>query len=163
MILSLRQCHRRMFLVIGILLPVAFAVGIMARKPVPRMTALPGGLNVPLPLSAELVWERRDLFEKVPVGVRLARVTATTGANEVSFFAPADFVKPDLMVYWVAGPSSRPDGLPENARLLGAFDSAVLPLPAEVMAETGAIILFSLADQEVVDVSKTIWWSDSAR
>jgi len=41
MIRSLRQRHRRVVIALGAFLPIAFAVGIAARKSVPSMTSLP--------------------------------------------------------------------------------------------------------------------------
>jgi hypothetical protein len=47
--------------------------------------------------------------------------------------------------------------LPGNAQLLGAFNSSsALVLPAEAATQTGVLILYSLADNEIVDVSKPI-------
>jgi len=40
MIRPLRQRHRRIFITLGIFLPLAFALGIAARKSVPKMSAL---------------------------------------------------------------------------------------------------------------------------
>jgi hypothetical protein len=66
-----------------------------------------------------------------------------------------DFVKPDLIVYWVAGSPSITDMLPNNARLLGALSSSVaLSLPPDAASGSGVLILYSLADQELVEVSK---------
>lgn len=41
MISPLRQSHRRMFIALGVLLPLVFVVGIAGRKPVPVATHLP--------------------------------------------------------------------------------------------------------------------------
>jgi len=155
MILSLRQRHRRMFAVIGIVIPVAFAVGIAARKPVPSVTSLPMGLTASSKKFGPTEWERADLFAKTSVTIRLLRERAVASHFAVSFAAPKDFVKPDLIVYWVAGNPNITDALPDNARLLGAFNSSVaLPLPPDIASGTGVLVLYSLADQEVVEVSK---------
>ena len=62
-----------------------------------------------------------------------------------------DFVKPDLMVYW-APESNLTTPCPTNAILLGAFSSPPLPLPTKLNKSPGALVLFSLADDEIVDV-----------
>ena len=155
MIRPLRQRHRRMVIVLGVFLPVAFAVGIAARKPVPGMTSLPKELVASRQKFAATEWERADLFTKTRIQVRLLRESAGAGHFAVEFSAAKDFVKPDLIVYWVAGSPNTTDTLPDSARLLGAFNSSVaLSLPPDAASGGGALILYSLADQEVVEVSK---------
>jgi hypothetical protein len=155
MIHSLRQRHRRLVIALGVFLPLAFALGIAARKPVPSMNAFPGQLDAaPQPFTAT-EWERADLFGNVPIPLRLLREHANAGRFAVAFSAAKNIVKPDLMVYWVAGNPSLADTLPGNAQLLGAFDSfTALALPAEAARQTGMLVLYSLADNEIVEASK---------
>jgi hypothetical protein len=157
MIRPLRQRHRRLVVVLGVFLPVALAVGIAARKPVPGMTSLPKELVASPREFAATEWERADLFTKTPIQVRLLRESTGAGRFAVAFSAAKDFVKPDLIVYWVAGISNitDTDTLPENSRLLGVFNSSVaLALPSDAAPGSGALVLYSLAVQEIVDVSK---------
>ena len=155
MIRRLRQRHRRMVIVLGAFLPVAFAVGIAARKSVPDMTSLPKELVTPRQKFAATEWERADLFTKAPIQVRLLRESAGAGHFAVEFSAAKDFVKPDLIVYWVTGSPNVTDTLPDNARLLGVFNSSVaLLLPLDAASGSGELALYSLADQEIVEVSK---------
>ena len=154
MIHPLRQRHRRILFVLGMVLPLAFVWGIVARKPMPKMAALPSKLSAaPQKFNAQ-IWERTNLFAKPLIRVRLLRETAATGGYAVEFFALKDFIKPDLMVYWVAGNSVLTGELPSNAQRLGVFSSAALNLPNNVTAQSGALILYSLADNEVVAFSK---------
>jgi hypothetical protein len=144
-----------MVIALGILLPVAFVAGVAARKPVPGMISLPAGLVAPPQKIAAIDWERTDLFAKTPIQVRLLRESAGVGPFAVGFSAPKDFVKPDLMVYWVAGNPNITDTLPGDARLLGVFNPSVtLPLPTNPGPGNGVLVLYSLADQQVVEVSK---------
>ena len=155
MIRPLRQRHRRIVAVIGVLLPVAFAAGIAARKPAPTVASLPKALARTSQHFEAVEWERADLFTKTPIQIRLLRESAGVGHYAVTLSVAKDFVKPDLIVYWVAGSPSITDTLPDNARLLGAFNSSVaLSLPPEVISGSGVLILYSLADQEIVEVSK---------
>lgn len=154
MIRPLRQLHRRTFAVLGIALPVAFAISIAARKPVPSVANLPAELNSSSKKLAETVWEREDLFARVVVRVQLSRGAAGVGGYAVSLSASLDFVKPDLIVYWVPGNPNVSDTVPENAQLLGSFSASGLKLPSESATGIGSLILFSLANQEIVDVSK---------
>ena len=155
MIRPLRQRHRRMVIVLGVFLPIAFLIGIAARKSVPGMTSLPQELVASPQKFAVTEWERADLFTKTPIQVRLLRESAGAGHFAVEFSAARDFVKPDLIVYWVAGSPNVTDTLPDNARLLGVFNSSVaLSLPPDAGPDSGVLVLYSLADQEIVGVSK---------
>lgn len=163
MLLSLRRHHRHIFIALRVLLPVAFAVGVVARKSVPTMNELPVAL-VAAPQKFEAVeWERADLFAKSPIGVRLLREQKDAGRFAISFSAVKDFVKSDLIVYWVAGNPNITAPLPDNAILLGGFGMTALLLPDEVVKSDGSLILYSLADNEIVDVSKPILFIDSIK
>jgi len=164
MIRPLRQRHRHIFMVLGVFLPVAFAVGIAARKPVPLANGLAAALTATTQEFNNIEWQRADLFAKSSVQVRLLREQNGAGKFAVAFSAANIFLKPDLLVYWVAGNSSITDTLPGNAQLLGAFNSSsALVLPAEAATQTGVLILYSLADNEIVDVSKPIRFNESTR
>ena len=151
----LRQRHRRMVIVLGVFLPLAFAVGIAARKPVPGMTSLPKELLTSPQKFAATQWERADLFTKAPIQVRLVRESADAGHFAVEFSATKDFVKPDLIVYWIAGSRNITNTLPDDAQLLGAFNPFLaLPLPSHAETTNGTLVLYSLADHELVEASK---------
>ncbi len=153
MIRPLRQRHRHIVIVLELFLPLAFAAGIVARKPLVTVKELPPALApAPQPV-ADLVWKYRDLFSNAPVKVRLLR-EKDPGRFAVQFSAPAGFLKPDLIVYWVAGKAQLAGALPANATLLGSFSAISLPLPAEAAKSNGLLVLYSLADNEIVDVSK---------
>jgi len=155
MIRPLRQRHRRMVIALGVILPVAFAVGIAARKSVPGMTSLPKELVASPQTFAVTEWQRADLFTKTPMQVQLLRENAGTGHFAVEFSAAKDFVKPDLIGYWIAGNPKITETLPDNARLLGVFNlSVALSLPLDAASASGVLVLYSLADQEIVEVSK---------
>ena len=163
MIRSLRQQHRRTFIALGIFLPIAFAVGLTARQRVPTVAELPAALAATSQKFAAVEWERTDLFAKSPVQVRLLREQKDAGRFAIAFSAAKDFVKPDLIVYWVAGNQSTTDTFPANAILLGSFSATALPLSDEVSKSNGALILYSLADNEIVAASKPVRFNDSAK
>ena len=148
---------------LGFFLPVAFAVGIAARKPVPEVRSLPKELASAAPRFESQEWQRADLFAKSPVRVHLMRERSGAGKFAVEFSAAKDFVRPDLIVYWVAGNPTSTDKLPDNAILLGSFSAQPLPLSNEITKSTGQLVLFSLADNEIVDVSKPIQFNDSTK
>ncbi|MDR3456266.1 MAG: hypothetical protein P4N60_02380 [Verrucomicrobiae bacterium] len=156
MIHPLRQRHRHIIIALGILLPVAFAAGIAARKPLPEVNTLPDGISPPINLFAAEVWSREDLFYMSPVRIRLLREQSGTGKFAVTLAAAKDFVKPELLVYWLYGNPSVTNALPHNAILLGSFTAPQLPLPAVAEKTNGLLVLYSLADNQIVDVSKPI-------
>jgi hypothetical protein len=162
MIRPLRQRHHHIVVALGIFLPVAFAVGIAERKPVPPVNVLPPVLATTPQSIPEIVWKRGDLFSNAPVEARLLR-EEISGRFAVQFSAAADFLKPDLLVYWVAGNPALTGPLPENATLLGKFDSPALPLPDESTTNSGVLVLFNLADSQIVDMSKPARFNDSMK
>ena len=161
MIRPLRQRHRKIVIALGVTLPILFSIGIAARRPVPTMASLPSELGTFSRGSAATVWKRSDLFTKAPIQARLLRESGKSGRFALELSAPGDFVKPDLIVYWVAGSSKVTGALPNNALLLGAFSLAVFTLPANMPSEDGILVLYSLANNEIEAVSKPLRLSNS--
>jgi hypothetical protein len=152
-----------MVTVLGVLLPIAFAAGIAARKSAPTIAALPAALTTTPQHFEAVEWERADLFTKTPIRVRLVRESSGAGRFAVELSAAKDFVKPDLIVYWIAGNPNLTDTLPDNARLLGGFEAKALQLPGEAGETNGVLVLFSLANGEVVDVSQPTRFNGSTK
>jgi hypothetical protein len=161
MIRPLRQRHRRMIIALGVILPIVFSLGIAARRPVPSMASLPGALGTFARRSAAIVWERSDLFAKAPIQARLLRESGKSGRFALELLAPGDFVKPDLIVYWVAGSSKVTEALPDNALLLGTFSLAIFTLPANMPSEDGSLVFYSLANNEIEAVSTPLRLANS--
>lgn len=153
MIYSLRQTHRRIFSVLGVLLPLVLVIGIVARRSVPQIEVLPPELSSSTQTFTATDTVRDDLFAKAAVTVRIWK-DLQSGQLAVGFSAPRHLLKPDLLVYWTSSGTPLAGELPADAVLLGAFAASPLPLPAEAERGAGALLLFSLADQEIVEVSK---------
>ncbi len=162
MIRPLRICHRRIFMVLGLLLPIAFGLGIAARNQVPVAANLPAALNTPARPFVASDWEQTDIFTNAPVYAHTLRPTVR-GHRAISLSAEPGFVKPDLLVYWAPAQSGAADKLPANAVLLGAFNLPELTLPADAAKTDGVVILYSLADGEVVAVSRPVRFDDSTK
>jgi len=161
MIRPLRQRHRRIVIAMGVVLPVVFTLGVAARKPAPTVPSLltePAGVHFS---SATTVWDRSDLFAKAAIQVRLLRENRSSDRFALRLSAARDFAKPDLIVYWVAETSKVAGSLPDNALLLGVFHSDFLLLPTEAAAQAGLLVLYSLANSEIVDVSRPLRINDS--
>ena len=56
-------------------------------------------------------------LQRRPLQVYLLREQKSSGRFGIEFSAAKDFVKPDLIVYWVAGNPNITDALPDNAIL----------------------------------------------
>ena len=154
MIRPLRQRHRVIVCTLGVLLPVAFAAGLVARKPVPVAATMPPGLAGQGNDFGSVVWTKTDIWPGQRIVTSLRRDSTGSVAVELMF---RDLAKPDVLVYWAAGKESAVEGLPANARLLGALSNrAPLPIPADVRGEAGRFVLYSLADHEVVAASKSL-------
>ena len=139
---------------LGVLLPVAFAAGIAARKPVPVAATVPSGLAGTVNGFGKVVWTKTDIWPGQRITTNLRRDSAGSVAVELMF---RDLAKPDVLVYWAAGKESAVEGLPDNARLLGVLSNrAPLRIPADARGGAGRFVLYSLADHEVVAASNSL-------
>jgi len=152
MIRPLRQRHRVTVCLLGVVLPLAFVAGMAARKPVPVAATLPSGLAGKGNEFGKGVWTKTDLWPGQRIITIIRQDAAGSVAAELIF---RDLVKPDVLVYWAAGKGTTAvEELPDDARLLGALSNGVpLPIPADVRREVGRVVLYSLADHEVVAAS----------
>lgn len=155
MIIELRRRHRRIVYSLGFLLPAAFVAGLAARHPVPVASALPAALAPESRRFDRVVWDRAGLWPQTAIRTLLLCNQSGGGGFAVELSAPAEIAGPDLLVYWVPGGTNSAPALPENAIFLGAFvqtKPAAIPLPGEA-ASNGALLLYSLADHEIVATS----------
>jgi hypothetical protein len=165
MVRPLRQRHRIVVLALSAFLPVAFVLGIASRRSVPLIPALPSGLSAQAGQISQSVWVRDDLWEKKPLRTRLLSDPLTSNlALEVTATTPV--VLPDVLLYWAPGTSKVDDLLPGDAVLLGEWmqesaNPVAVPRPAKVLQ--GRLILYSLADHEIVNVSKPFAFQDYGR
>ena len=146
-----------MVLALGVLLPAAFSLGIASRNSMPLLRELPGNLPHQPVSSYNAAWVREDLWEKSQLRTRLLRIsTQPTLALEVT--APEPIVKPDVLLYWIPGNPQIQESLPNGAVLLGAWmQDPVRPLnvPPAAKGSQGKLVLYSLADHEIVNVTKS--------
>lgn len=161
MIQPLRRRHRQVFMLLGVTLPVVLIIGFATHPPLPAATGLLPGLTTTATAFSTMVWQRDGLFAQAPVQVRLLRTQDGTRGFALNLTGPNDFLKPDLLVYWVSGQPQITDTLPGEARLLGAFSAGPLPLPAEAARGSGVLVLYSLANNEIVAVSRPLQLNDS--
>ena len=152
MIRPLRQRHRLIVCTLGVLLPVAFTAGLSARKPVPVPANVTWQFADQTSDFGRVVWTKPDIWPGQRIITSLRR--DATGLVAVELMS-RDLAKPDVLVYWAAGKETA--GLPTNARLLGALSNhAPLRIPSDVRGEDGRLLLYSLADHEVVSTSNPV-------
>jgi len=95
------------------------------------------------------------LFSKALIPAVLLRERADTGRYAIQLFVPAAFAKPDVLIYWRPVANISKDSIPDDAVFVGPVSgSTPRPLPGEISSAPGTLILYSLANGEVVDVSK---------
>jgi hypothetical protein len=156
MIRPLRRRHRVTVFALTITLPAAFAVGIASRSEVPTSKLGAPALHAEIHNQVE-IWSRNDLWEKKAILTRLLRVNPGPKELAVTLSTMDRIVRPDLLVYWVPGEPKTLNSLPDDAFLLGSFEQstpAPLTLPEPATKQVGVLVLYSLADQELVAVSK---------
>lgn len=154
MIFPLRQRHHQTVIALGAFLPVVFIVGITLRKPMPTPGELPAALEEPARPGEDIGAPLKDLFAKMPLQVQVVQETQSPRRFAVELSGERNLVKPDLIVYWAAGNPAVGQMVPDTAILLGAFQDKFLPLPPQAARSPGVLLLYSLADGEMVDVSK---------
>ena len=148
----LRQRHRAMVCTLGVLVPLAFIAGVAARRPVPASRSVPTALESRAPDFVTVLWTRADLWPGQRIVTSLRRNAAGSVAVELLI---RDLVRPDVLVYWAAGEETAVEGLPDSARLLGVHsNNTPLPIPGDARREGGRFLLYSLADHEVVALSR---------
>lgn len=152
MIRPLRRRHRLVMCALGIVLPLALIAGIAARRPAPMMMSVPPELAGKATILGKVVWTSADVWPSQPIITSLRRATNGSVAVEFTFH---ELVKPDVLVYWAPGKEAAGEGLPDNARLLGALVNRIpLPIPSDLRGKAGRFVLYSLAEHEVIAMSK---------
>jgi hypothetical protein len=157
MIRSLRQRHRVMLITLATIVPTGFAAGLLSRREIPIQATIGAELTARAAPEVE-VWARNDLWSGYNLDTRLVRTGDVPSRFAIEISSKSQIVRPDVLVYWAPREVPVQGGVPDEAILLGKFDSVhplPLPLPEEAVRLTGVVILYSLADQEIVATSKT--------
>jgi len=156
MVRLLRQRHRIAVSALSVLLPAAFVLGIGSRHSLPPAISLPAAFENKPPAESLARWSRNDLWEKEQLNTRLLEDPARSNLS-LEVTAPESTPRPDVLLYWSFGNGSIEDSLPKNAIFLGAWSQqpgSNVELPSAARGE-GKLILYSLADHEIVNISKS--------
>jgi hypothetical protein len=145
---DLRQTHRATFYVLALMLPVSFAIALIARKPAIVSQSAPIGPAVNELDSTEVIWTRMDLWPGHNISSTLHRDAKNSVGIELTCH---DLPRPDLLLYWVANPATPADALPADALFLGAVRGGkLIRVPDGIRGESGLLVIYSLADNEVL-------------
>jgi len=138
MIQPLRQVHARMFLALGIVLPVLFIAGVRSRR-IPAVKA-----HTKMRTSPANAEQEHTVLND---GTRLAaRVFRDASGTAVEISSSSDLLAPDVLVY--ASASESKHDVPPDAVLLGSFISGnTYRLPS---ANSRFVLLYSLARKELL-------------
>lgn len=148
MIRPLRVAHRRIIPALGLLLPLATAAALQARRPPPTMDTLPQAL-APVRLDAGAGPRRDGLWTGAFLATTLGRAQ---GRRAVSLSPLAPLRQPDPLLYWVEEAPAPGGALPAACWLLGTLGEGpdqVFLLPASA-GSTGALVLYSLPNAAVI-------------
>ncbi len=159
MIRPLRQIHRASAIVLSVTLPIVFVAAIALRSPTPLVAARSGRVNSTESAFKTLVWEKSDLWTKPVIKTRLFSDEPASKPSRlaVQLIPDQSLTRPDVLIYWMPSVAGPLDQVPDDAVLLGSIAShPVMPLPVSPGKTLGALILYSLADHEVLAVSKSI-------
>lgn len=144
MIRPLRRRHRRMVVVLAVVLPALFLFALRARRPLPEVNALVetvdrvGRLDG-TPVDVALAWSTDDGIPEIA-----ARVWSEGRVLEL--LPAADPARPDVLVYWQPARSGTPGA---GSLLLGAMagdEPRRFRLPDEARRADGHLLLWSVTD-----------------
>ncbi len=169
MIRPLRRRHDAMIGVLALVVPVLFALTLVARPSEatwlgavpPTFVEGPDGVRL---LTDRDVPARRPLDPPAPLPLDAGRLVGVHTSGDMAWLDVETGDLPDhpgLLLAWVpdaeavrpgeADPGFTP--LPRDAHLIGALRARAAcryPLPADALAGTGALLLYSLGHQTVV-------------
>jgi hypothetical protein len=153
MILSRRKIHRFSFIVLAIVLPLVFGVGVFLQ---PQMLPADSSTAPLFALSGAGATQSSEI-EASTISAQGFRFQAQTfqgeGNQMLLALTPATVVKlPDPLVYWQAG-EAQGETLDPRAILLGSLSGASqrqFALPAVAQGQDGSLVLYTLGYQRIV-------------
>ena len=160
MIRALRQRHRTTTTALSIILPVVFLIAVTRRNPLPLSAARPGLITSTQPTFNNPIWEKNDLWAKPLIKTRLFSNNPTNQPSRfaVQLIPEQPIIRPDVLAYWTPTMVGSLDQVPDSAVLLGSItgEPVMMPLPSSSGKTLGSLILYSLADHEVIGVSSPL-------
>ena len=152
MIFNLRHRHRLIFSGMILVLPVAFATGILFRSAPQPMNAGPALLpKSGAPLS-RFIFETADLWPAANIITRVFADSLPPALLAVELEPQEVVPLPEILIYWKPGLPAPEAGSLHDAFLVGTLKDKQrrrLLLPQQAAQTDGHIMLFSLAHQRI--------------
>ena len=150
---KLRNKHRLIVTSLAFLLPISVGTALAVRQPFAITRTLSPPLAAGVAEHGPIVWSRGDLWSGKKIFTSLRR----DAMNHVSIdLMYRDLPFADLLLYWVPGQAEKLEGLPATARFLGTiFRGVPLQIPADLRGEVGRLVIYGLADHEIVTHTST--------
>jgi len=153
MIRPLRQRHRLIISTLAVLLPLAFVLGLSARKTSPTMRETPPALR-PEPFSLpRVLFEKEDLWSGMKITTRVCAEALPATRLVLELQPQEDLHSPDILVYWSPQISGSAHELLKEAHLLGTLAGRQKHswlLSGTMVQAEGTLILYSLGHQTVL-------------
>ncbi len=152
MILSLRRRHRWLIAILSVLLPLAFAAAMFARK-APRANEAPAAFPPLAPALSQIILSKNDLWPNLNLVTRVCGDALPPTQLALELQPQEELRAPEVLVYWSPQNSGAPEALLRDAYLLGTLagkQKRSWPLPEAALRADGMLILYSLGHQQVL-------------
>jgi hypothetical protein len=153
MILHLRQRHRLIFSALALVLPVAFAAGILFRAAPAPINAVPALHRDSGAKLSRYLLEKEDLWPDAKIITRVFADSLPPALLAVELQPAEALPLADVLVYWQARSVAMEARALDDAILLGTLMGEQRQrwlLPQQAARTDGHLILFSLAVQRIV-------------
>jgi len=142
-----------MIVAVGIVVPVVFAAGLLARKPAPRVPGFPAILTPPgAAVGDSVAAPRVTNLDDGRLAVTLVGSPESASGLAVAIDIDVHRGRPEWLAYWTVADTVG-ETLPDDAWLLGALSDAgtnILGLPEPATAGGGRLVIYVPVDDRVL-------------
>lgn len=153
MIRPLRQRHRLLLASLALLLPLAFALAMLARKSPSRAEVLPPVLRHAVASFEIVLWQSEKLFPNLNFSARVYGDALPPTQFQLELQPQAELHAPDVLVYWSPRISGASEALLHEAYLLGTLagkQKRSWILPQAALHNEGTLLIYSLGHQQTL-------------
>jgi len=153
---GLRQRHRRIWLVLLIVIPLVYVAGLAARRAPLTMERIPDRLTGTFEVSAQPLIESTFAIGETEFGARLfsREGSSSPAVVELERRGTTPLVHPDVLVYWTPTTSGREQSMLADAYFMGILtegQSQQYALPEESTQRDGRLLFYSLGHEQMLD------------
>ena len=153
---GLRQLHRRMWLVLLIVIPLVYVAGLAARRTPITMERIPDRLIDTYKVSAQPLAESTFAIGETEFSARLfAREGSSLPAVvELERLGATPLAHPDVLVYWTPTTSGQGQSMLADAYFMGVLTEEQpqqYALPEESTQRDGRLLFYSLGHKQMLD------------